>query len=127
VDVALSVKSDHLAPEDLARLARDVCTTLNRETAVQASLEERPAEAGARTGLEPTGAILLSLIQETGVALLAAVIVDVAKVYAERYASLVWDFRRSDGEALSIRGEDLRPERVQQTIARAGRFFTWAQ
>ena len=121
--VELSLASKELASEDLQNLTRDLSTTLNQETDVDATLPEQTGEAGIKGDPVTLGLIALTFLSSGA----AVAFFNTVKAFFERDRSLEMDFQREDGKKLSIRAENVRAAQIDRTIKAAEQFFGGSQ
>jgi hypothetical protein len=117
--VTLSLGTPQLALEDLHDLTRDLCNTLNRETDLKATLPEEAPRAGAKGDPITVGTIALAFITSGAAVKLFGVLTS----YFERNSSMQIELERDDGKNLSIRAENVRPDRIEETIDLAREFL----
>jgi hypothetical protein len=133
MQVTLTVQADALSPEVMHDLTRDLCTTLNREANVEASLAEAPAGPGARgveilpgaihilaTYVAPAvhgiGTAVPDVLKHGGGVVLGESVLMVLRPYFDRFPFFKAKLHDKHGNELTLNSESVRPERMQQTI-----------
>ena len=116
--INLSIAAPQLGAEDLHALTHDLCTTVKRETDIQADLATGAAEAGAK-GDPVTVATIVMAIVTSGA---AAKLFDVFKAYFERNSTIEFQLEREDGRTMKIKAENLSSRRIDETIELARDF-----
>jgi hypothetical protein len=109
-----------LSEEDLQELTFELTRTLNRETDLVASLpDEKVGSGGTKGDAIALGQIILTALSSGTMVALFGVI----RSYFERRSSLEVACERKDGEKFMIRVENLKPDRIDQTMKMAKEFF----
>ncbi len=117
--IKLSLATSSLSPEDLQDLTRELCDAVNDETDLEASLAQAADVSGSKGDPVTIGVIVLAFITSGA----AVKLMGVLKSYVERHASLQIELQRGDGQKLAITAENLRSERVEETIDLAKQFL----
>lgn len=115
----LSLISDDLEGEDLQDLARGLCSNLNEETDVSASLEEGPGEPGDKGDPITVGTLILAFVTSGS----AVALIQVLKTIFERKPLIEVELEREDGGKLRIRAEHLSPGQMERTLVLWRDFF----
>ena len=108
-----------LSPEDLQTLTFDLCTTLNRETEIQANPEESKALEGAKGDLITLGTLGLTFLTSGS----AVALIKVLEMYFARNQSLEVQLERPDGAKFRVKSDNLRTNQVEQTMKLAEEFL----
>lgn len=108
----LTIKCDDLVGADLQDLTESLCQTLNRE-GVEASLAKQPAERGMKTP-DPIaiGKIALALVGSGG---MIVTLINVLNTYIGRVNHLEIEISNQKGEAIKLKGDNLRSDQLIQT------------
>jgi hypothetical protein len=117
--VTLSINAPALDRADLQALTRDLCTTLQRETDLEAKLPEREGGHGLKGDPITIGTIVLALVTSGA----AAKLFEVLRAYFERNSKMEIDFERDDGKKISIKAENLATGSIEETIDLARQFL----
>ncbi len=117
--VTLSINAPALDREDLQALTRDLCTTLQRETDLEAKLPERVGGHGVKGDPITIGTIVLAFVTSGA----AAKLFEVLRAYLERNSKIEIDIERDDGEKMSIKAENLATGSIEKTIDFARQFL----
>jgi hypothetical protein len=113
MDSTLSISSDHLDAEALQDFTRDLCNTINRETAIRATLAESASEAGVKGAEIGLGTIILTLIGSSGV---AVSLINVLRAYFQRSRHLRITIDTKNGNRIELDGTNLEPGQIENTI-----------
>ncbi len=116
----LSIAAPDLDNEDLQTLTHDLARTINQETDFRADLPEESGGVGSKGDVGLLGQIALTLLGSGGV---AVALIGVLRSYFERSRALEIELTREDGRKLKISGAELSPERIEELIPIAQRFF----
>jgi hypothetical protein len=119
MDSTLQLAAEDLSDENLQKLTLELSKTLNDETEMKASLQEKASGPGSKGDPITLGTIVLTAISSGTVVALFNVI----KSYIERKPSLEFEFKRKSGIQLKIKAEQLSKEQIDQTIQMANEFF----
>ena len=114
-----SLVAPDLSDEDLQYLTRELCTTLNDETDLEASLPLSDDVSGAKGDPVTIGAIVMAFVTSGA----AVKLMGVLKAFFERQSSLKIELDRGDGRKMAITADNVRSDRVQETIDLARRFL----
>jgi len=115
----LTVTSGRMDADDVQALTRDLVASINRNTDARAAIPEGESAAGERGDPVTLGMIALSFITSGA----AVALFQVAKSYFERDRTLELAFARADGKTMSIKAENMDPDRIDAAIAMAETFF----
>ncbi len=115
----LTVTSGGMGPAEVQALTRDLVSSINRHTDARAEIPEGEARAGERGDPVTLGMIALGFINSGA----AVALFQVIKAYFERDRSLEMAFERPDGRTMSIKAENMDPNRIDEAIKMAQAFF----
>lgn len=115
----LTVTSGRMDAADVQALTRDLVASINRHTDARAEIPEGEAAAGERGDPVTLGMIALSFISSGA----AVALFQIVKAYFERDRTLELAFERPDGQTMSIKAENMDPDRIDEAIAMAKTFF----
>lgn len=119
MDVGLAVTSGALTDESLAGMVRDLRDLINRETGVNATVEEGEARTGDRGEIVTLGTLALTFLSSGA----AVALFEVFKAIFERNSSIKFEFDRGDGQTLKIAAENLSDDQIEHTIQKAKEFL----
>lgn len=119
MSISMKITSDDTETDDLQKLTLNLMNAMNSETDAKAALPDAPAEIGAKGEPVTIGLIILTALTSGTV----VAIFEVLKSYFERKPSLEIDFKRTDGEQLKIKAEQLSKAQIDQTLLLAANFF----
>ena len=121
--LTMSIKTDALAEEQLDALSRELCDTLNSETAVKAQIpdtsetqSESAHETGSRDKGDPItiGTIVLAAFTSGAVVAFC----NVLKSYFDRTNGMKISISDVGGNTVEIESTNLDPDHVNETIDR---------
>ena len=119
MEATVGISCESLADDDLQALTRQLSTTLNRETDVEAAMPEAPAEPGSRGDPAILHTLLLTFMTSGA----AVAMFQVIKSYVERNKSLTMTFKRADGQELVIDQTNMGADQLDKTVEFARAFF----
>jgi hypothetical protein len=100
-------------------MTRELVASINRHTEAWAAIPEGEAADGERGEPVTLGMIALSFISSGA----AVALFQIIKAYFERDRTLELAFERPDGRTMAIKAENMDPDRIDDAIAMAERFF----
>lgn len=115
----LSISSLEMDSGGLQKLTRDLCTTINRETDMNAVIAEMTEGVGTKGDVVTLGTILLSFVTGGG----AIALINVLKAYVDRGSQLEMRFEK-DGKILNISSKNMELGEINQTIEKTKKFFS---
>ena len=97
--ITLSLSAADLDNDDLQDLTRRLCRDLIDEAGVTATLATRTAEPGAKGDLAVLAQIIIAAVGAGG---FAVALVNVLKAYVQRKPSLRFEWRKKNGDKITI-------------------------
>lgn len=114
MDITLQISSTALSAEELDILTRQLAQTIGRETDISAQIPGHQAPPGAKGDPITIGALALSFLSSGA----AVALIEVLKTYLGRVSNLAIEVKRTDGSQVSISAQNMKPEQMQDTVAR---------
>lgn len=96
-------------------LTREIIQTINSETVISSQILEHPSITGAKGEPITMGVLILSFLSSGGV---AVALIGVLKSYFDRVSNLTIEVKRSDGSQVSLSAQNMKPEQIEDTVAR---------
>lgn len=112
MSIQLIISDANLSEDKLHALTRDLGLTLNKETAIQAVIEQGETQPGSKG--EPITLGVLALTFLTGGS--AVALIDVLKTYLLRNSSLEIEVKNGD-KAVKINLQNVQAKQVEQVLA----------
>lgn len=110
----MQITSAVLSAEELDSLTRQLAQTIARETDISAQFPEQPPTPGAKGDPITIGTLALSFLSSGA----AVALFEVLKTYIGRVSNLAIEVKRPDGSQVSISAQNMKPEQLQDTVAR---------
>ena len=104
MDATLVFACDGLSNEELLRLTREICATINSSVNADAALAQGLSEAGSKGDPVTVGTIVMTLIGSGGI---AVALVQVLKSYLEREKHLRIKVKGKNGQEIELDGSNL--------------------
>jgi hypothetical protein len=115
----LKISSAALSDEEMNTLTRQLAQTISRETDISTEIPEHQSEAGVKGDPITIGVLALSFLSSGA----AVALIEVLKTYLGRASSLTFEAKRPDGSQMKISAENMKPEQMQDTVARLSSFL----
>jgi Effector Associated Constant Component 1 len=113
MSVDLILAAEHLDEETIQTLTRELCTIINRETDLQASMDERETKIGTRGDPVTVGTILLAAVGSGGA---VVALINVLKSYVDRSPELVIDVKTKSGDRIKISSKNVDAAEVKSAL-----------
>ena len=111
IDLALT--ADDLDEERLQGLTRELCTTINQETDVRASLGEEKSEVGLKGDPVTIGSIVLAVLGTGGG---AVALINVFKSYVDRSKELCIKMKKPNGDELEFSSKNIDGDEIKSML-----------
>jgi len=110
--IELTLSSKEMRGKALQDLTQDLCDTLVREARINAELKKASPAKGEKGDPITMGVLVLAFITSgTAVGLINAI-----SAYFARSKTLEFSFKKPNGDAISIKSENLTPEERERTL-----------
>ena len=113
MDLNLTLSSRDLDDDATQRLTRDICTTINEETNLNAAIPERAPQLGIRGDPITIGTIVLAVLGTGGG---AAALINVFKSYIDRSRELSIKLTKPGGDEIEITSKNIDSEELKATL-----------
>ena len=114
MDLTLQVSSNSLSEEKLHNLTLELAQTIGSETDISAQIPEHPPAPEAKGDPITIGTLVLTFFSSGA----AIALIEVLKTYFGRASNLTIDIKRPDGHQVNISAQNMKPEQIENTVAR---------
>jgi len=114
MNLTLQVASHSLLDEEMHDLTRQLAHTISSETDISAQIPEQKAEPGNKGDLIDAGKMILNFVTSNT----AGALVGVLKSFFDRTSNFSVDIKRPDGSQINISAQNMKPEQIEDTVAR---------
>jgi hypothetical protein len=114
MDLTLQVSCPSLSDEEMHVLTGELAQTVSSETGISAQIPEQQATPGAKGDAINIGTLILTFFSSGA----AVALIGVLKSYFDRASNLTIDIKRPDGTQFNISAENMKPEQIENTVAR---------
>ncbi len=114
MDLSLQISSNSLSEEELDEITRQLARTIGSETDISAQIPEQYPAQGAKGETITVGTLALTFLSSGA----AVALIEVLKTYLGRVSNLAIEVKRSDGSQVNISAQNMKPEQMQDTVAR---------
>ncbi|KQC04787.1 MAG: hypothetical protein APR53_09655 [Methanoculleus sp. SDB] len=119
MELNLYLGSEELSDNQLQKLTRDLSKDLARESSIEATIPERPAEKGMKGDPITLGLLALTLLSSGTVVALF----NVLKSYFERDSTLEITIENHEGNKYSFKAQNMRPDQIEMTMNEVINYF----
>ena len=114
MELTLQISGDTLSEEQLHSLTLELAQTIASETDICAQIPEHPPAPEAKGDPITVGTLVLAFFSSGA----AVALIGVLKSYFDRASNLTIDIKRPDGHQVNISAQNMKPEQIENTVAR---------
>jgi hypothetical protein len=120
MELSLKVSSGSFSEEELHSVTRQLAQAIQSETGIAALIPEYQPTPGVKGTSSILGEIALTLLSSGGA---AVALIGVLKAYFDRASNFSINIKRPDGPEITISAQNMKPEQIENTVARINDLF----
>jgi hypothetical protein len=113
MNIELALTAEDLNEETLQGLTRELCTTINQQTNVRASLGEQKSGVGTKGDPITIGSIVLAVLGTGGG---AVALINVFKSYVDRSKELCIKLKKPSGEEIELSSKNIDGDEIKSML-----------